>query len=154
MTRLNELSEALTQAQLHQLDLQTQIAEANVARNDPTELKRLIERFQLLSQADTNGAPEQEAMSAYQQDRQHLSDLLEDYGPNFVDVQRTERRLGEEATQLTQATENIARTYNVVLQEAIDASSHYVDELQKRVDEERKSVMESEREERGIRAVD
>jgi capsular exopolysaccharide synthesis family protein len=142
MQRLASFNDALTAAQLRQLDLQMAVDEANLVRDDPVALRRLIERLQLLTPTDSSSATGQQAMVEYLQDRDRLSELLDEYGPAYPEVRKAQHRVGQEEGELTQATQDTARAYIVVLREALTANERHITELQNQVDHERKAVLD------------
>jgi len=150
VNRLNALCTALTNAELRQLDIKMALAEADIAGNSPVVLKQLFDRLQTpvagAGGGDAAASGMQLAEAQYQQDQEHLYELLEDYGTEFPEVKKLQHRLDRERSRLSglglsEQSQTTTQSYGDVLRQALATTDRYVAELQRQVDQERQVVM-------------
>ena len=137
--KLGELSDRLTQAQLRSLDIKTAAAEAEVVKDDPAALRRLVDQFQL--GADPSASLDPTILANYRASRDRLTDMLDRLGSKHELVRSAERQVGRMEEELQQATRDTAANYAGLLKQSLRIADARVEELQAALKEARTSAI-------------
>jgi capsular polysaccharide biosynthesis protein len=139
MTRFASLSDAVSQAQLHALDMQTALAGAQANPNDAEKIERIAMALQGKDSRFSEG--NQQLLAAYQEQKRWLDEAREKLGPNHDMVIQAQRRMQRLADELNQATAQTTADNLKIIQEAVDAANARVTDLHGELEKERQSAV-------------
>jgi capsular exopolysaccharide synthesis family protein len=141
--RFTALTEALTQAQMHTLDLTVAVQQAQAYKDDPSRLKKLLDGVDPQYGAANPGIGVDPVLySAYEQERQKFLAQSVELGPKNPELIATWQYMELMEQQIEQENQAAAATYLSILKADVDAAWRRETALKLAVDAERPNAID------------
>ena len=141
LSRLAELSDALSAVQLRIIDMKTAEAQAKEYGDDPAKMQRLINDFGIGGSAAPPSVDPQ-TYAKYRETLDDLDDMSANLGPRHTRVVEAERRVERLKDRLDSSTKASAAEYRDLLEQSKSAAEARVTQIQAAMSEARGSAIE------------
>ena len=136
---LSKLAGELSDAQLWELKLKTASEEADLVKNDPDALRRVMDRLKL---TDGQSGGDLALMAEYRQSRRNLDDLLDSLGSRNKLVQQAEKNYDRTQSQVQQASQQAATQYMALLKQERQYAEKQAADIDGKLETARKSAID------------
>ncbi|MGD0137561.1 MAG: polysaccharide biosynthesis tyrosine autokinase [Tepidisphaeraceae bacterium] len=141
--RFTALTESLTAAQMHTLDMTVAVQQAEAFKNDASQLRRLLNSVDpQYAAANPGSGVDPVLVSAYDEQRQRFLEQSAELGPKNPELIATWQCLELIEQQIEQENQAAAATYLSILRADFDAASRRETALKLAVDAERPNAID------------